>query len=66
MCLDSVSFMYTECSEMYRKSVLQICLSIPQIYTLANAVQICGKFWGTQYSFYKFASKFSPPYQFRP
>ena len=26
----------------------------------------CGKFWGTQYSFYKFASKFSPPYQFRP
>ena len=26
-----------------------ICLSIPQIYTLANAVQVCGTFWDTQY-----------------
>ena len=26
-----------------------ICLSIPQIYTKADAVQICGKFRDTQY-----------------
>ena len=26
-----------------------ICLSIPQIYTSADAVQICGKLWDTQY-----------------
>ena len=26
-----------------------ICLSIPQIYTKADAVQICGRFWDTQY-----------------
>ena len=26
-----------------------ICLSIQQIYTSADAVQICGKFWVTQY-----------------
>ena len=26
-----------------------ICLSVPQIYTEADAVQICGEFWDTQY-----------------
>ena len=26
-----------------------ICLSIPQICTKAEADQICGKFWDTQY-----------------
>ena len=26
-----------------------ICLSKPQIYTKAEAVQICGRFWDTQY-----------------
>ena len=26
-----------------------ICLSLPQIHTEADAVQICGKFWDTQY-----------------
>ena len=25
-----------------------ICMSIPQIYTYADAVQICGQFWDTQ------------------
>ena len=27
-----------------------ICLSIPQINTYADAVQLCGKFWDTQYT----------------
>ena len=37
----------TECPKIYRKSVL-LCLSITQIYTEADAVHICGKFWDTQ------------------
>ena len=37
-----------ECPKIYCKSVLHR-LKIPQIYTKADAVQISGKFWDTQY-----------------
>ena len=44
-----LSDQHTECPKIYRKSELHPCLSITQIYTKEDAVQICGKFWDTQY-----------------
>ena len=38
----------TECPKIYRKSVLHL-LKYNLCCTLSDAVQICGKFWDTQY-----------------
>ena len=40
----------TECPKIYRKSVLHL-LKYTTNFTKADAVQICGKFWDTQYHF---------------
>ena len=40
------SFDYTECSQIYRKNVLHL-----HTYKFAaDAIQICGRFWSTQYN----------------
>ena len=39
----------TECPKIYRKSVLHLLKYTTNLYN-TNAVQICGKFWETQYN----------------
>ena len=39
----------TESVPKLTANMYSICLSIPKIYTKADAVQFCGKFWDTQY-----------------
>ena len=45
----SISPFCTEKPMKFTANLYCICLSIPQEYTEADAVQICGKFWDTQY-----------------
>ena len=39
----------TECPKSYRKSVLNLLKHMFQVNLSRHAVQICGKFWDTQY-----------------
>ena len=42
--------MYILCVPKFTANMYCVCLSIPQIYTKADTVQIYGKFWDTQYN----------------
>ena len=50
-CIFSYTLYTTELLSVpkFTANLYCICIIIPQIYTEADAVQICGKFWYTQY-----------------
>ena len=47
------------CVPKFTANLYCVCLIIPQIYTEADEVQICGKFRDTQYSTLGFSGKAS-------